>query len=87
MTTITWNPSALKALRKLDKAIADRILRKLNDEVRNNVLRYLETLVGEKGYKIRVGEHRLFVDYDRQVDNLTIRAIRHRRNAYKNAVF
>ena len=51
--------------------------------MKNNVTRFLETLVNLDGYKIRVGDYRLFVDYYEDKDHLVIRTIRHRRDAYK----
>jgi len=35
-------------------------------------------------YKIRIGDYRLFVDYYKDKDEMIIRSIRHRKNAYKN---
>lgn len=83
MTAVEWDPNARDFLRKLPRAVAQRIFRKVDEEVRLNVGRYLETLVNMDGYKIRVGDYRLFVDYDKSADRLTVRAIRHRRSAYK----
>ena len=63
MTSIEWDPKARKLLRKLPRDIAARIYRKIDEEVKEDVTRFLETLVGIDGYKIRVGDYRLFVDY------------------------
>ena len=83
MTSIEWDPKARDFIRKLPKEIAERIFRKIDVEVKDKPERYLETLVDIKGYKIRIGKYRLFVDYDKAKDHLIIRAIRHRKNAYK----
>ena len=83
MTTIDWDEKARDFLRKLPKEISKRIFRKVDTEIKNNVERYLETLVNLPGYKIRIGEYRLFVDYYKYEDLLIIRAIRHRSDAYK----
>lgn len=83
MTSVEWDPKAREFLRKLPKDIAKRIFNKVDREIIINVKRYLETLVGRDGYKIRVGDYRLFVDYYQNKDHLKIRSIRHRRNAYK----
>ena len=82
MTTILWEPRARLALRKLPKHVAKRILAKL-ERVQENVARHLEGVVGVDFSKIRVGDYRLFVDSDRKEDILVIRALRHRRHAYK----
>ncbi len=83
MTEIVWDTKARDFLRKLPRDISKRIFNKIDIEIRQNVERYLKTLVGKDYYKIRVGDYRIFVDYYRNEDRLFIRAIRHRRNAYK----
>ena len=83
MTSIEWDPQAREFLRKLPPEIAKRIFRKIDQKVGLNAERYLETLVNFDGYKIRVGDYRLFVDYFKENNHLTIRAIRHRKNAYQ----
>ena len=83
MTSIEWDPKAREFLRKLQKVTANRIFRKIDNEVKNNAKRYLETLVGREGHKIRVGDYRLFVDYYPDKDHLVVRTIKHRRDAYK----
>jgi len=52
-------------------------------EIKENVKRYLESLADTEGHKIRVGDYRLFVDYYEDKDQLVIRAVRHRKDAYK----
>ena len=83
MTSIEWDPKAREFLKKLSKDIAKRIYKKVDKEIKNNVTRFLETLVNREGYKIRIGDYRLFVDYYKDRDFLFIRTIRHRSDAYK----
>ena len=83
MTDIDWDPKAREFLRKLPKDIAKRIFNKVDKEVKENVERFLERLVNIEGYKIRIGDYRLFVDYEKEKNILFIRTIRHRKNAYK----
>jgi len=83
MTEIIWDSKARDFLRKLPREISKRIFKKVDVEVRNNVKHYLETLVDEDFYKIRIGDYRLFVDYYADKDVLIIRTIRHRKDAYK----
>lgn len=80
--TIRWDPIARKFLRKLPKEIASRIVRKV-DAVKENLEHHLESLVGRKDYKLRIGDYRLFVDLDRNTKEAFIRTMRHRRDAYK----
>ncbi len=83
MTSIIWDPKAREFLRKLPKDISRRIYKKIDKEIKYNVTRFLETIINWEGYKIRVGDYRLFVDYYKDRDLLIIRTIRHRRDAYK----
>ena len=83
MVSIVWDSKARDFLRKLPNKISNRIFKKVDIEIKNNVERYLQTLVNIKGYKIRVGNYRLFVDYYKKEDQLIIRSIRHRKDAYK----
>ena len=55
MTSIEWDPKSKEFLEKLPKFIAQRIFKKVDNDVKNNVTRFLETLVNLDGYKIRVG--------------------------------
>ena len=80
---IQWDPKAREFLRKLPSEIARRIFNKVEKEVQQDVEHFLETLVGKDYYKIRVGDYRLFVDYERAQNMLIIRTILHRRDAYK----
>ena len=82
-SVIIWDPKARSFLRKLPVVIAKRIFAKVNKIANDNITRHLEPLVDIDGYKIRIGDYRLFVNYDNKHDLLTIRAIRHRKNAYK----
>ena len=82
MTTVDWDTQARDFLERSPKDVSRRIFHKV-DAIKNNVERYLETLVSIDAYKIRIDEYRLFVDFYRDQDRLVIRAIRHRKDAYK----
>lgn len=82
MTELVWDDRAADVLRKLPKDDAERIVAKLR-HIALNVERYLEKVVGQNFNKVRIGDYRLFVDFDRGADLLFIRDLRHRRNAYK----
>ena len=75
MVHIEWDP----------KDIAKRIYKKVDKEIKHNIGRYLETLVNRDAYKIRIGDYRLFVDYYKDRDEIVIRTIAHRKNAYKKS--
>lgn len=83
MTHIIWDPLAQDFLDKLEPQTRARLLKKFDKDVRQNVRRYIEHLEHMDVGKIRIGDYRLFVDYDAAHDELTIRSMRHRHNAYK----
>jgi len=83
MASIIWDPKARDFLRKLPKDISQRIFKKIDSEIKENPGRYLKSLVDRKEYKIRIGDYRLFVDYDKSKNQLIICSIRHRKDAYK----
>ena len=83
MTIIDWDPQAREFLRKIHRDIAKRIYSKVDQEITQDVEHYLEQLVHKDVKKIRIGDYRLFVDYDKNKDHLIIRSIRHRKDAYK----
>ena len=83
MTSIIWDPVARDFLRKLPKETAKRIFKKIDVDVRENIGRYLKPLINIDSFKIRVGDYRLFADYQKEKNMLIIRSIKHRKNAYK----
>lgn len=83
MTRILWDVKARAALARLPQHEAKRIINKLTAHVAQDAARHLERLVGLDFFKVRVGDYRLFVDFYPGEDLLIIRAVRHRRNAYK----
>ena len=83
MSDVQWDPKARDFLRKLPKDIAKRIFNKVDTKIKYNVERYLESLVNRPEKKIRIGYYRLFVDFYKDKDLLVIRALRHRKDAYK----
>jgi len=83
MTEIIWKQPALDFLRKLDNVNSKRIVKKVDDEIKHNIKRYIKGLVNLDFFKIRIGDYRLFVDYDFSKDKLEINTIKPRKDAYK----
>lgn len=73
---------ALKQLRKLDGEIRQRIIATL-ERVRIRPDAYVRKLVGDKGYRLRVGDYRAIVDLDREKFIILVLRIGHRRNVYE----
>jgi len=78
-------PEAATELRRLDKAIAQRIVNKLKWLSQNLDNLMLEMLVGEfKGfYKLRVGSYRAIYTVNREEQLLLVHLIGHRRDIYR----
>lgn len=83
MIEISWDDKASSQLRKLPKEMVKRILLKIEKEIVAKPERHLETLVGVDFFKIRIGNYRLFVDYNKLQQKIIIRSLKHRREAYK----
>jgi len=79
---IIFSQKAKKQLFKLEKNIQGRIIAAL-ERIRIRPEDYITKLVGDPGYKLRVGDYRLIMDLDN--NNLLILVIKvgHRKNIYK----
>ena len=91
LTELKQEVRSLRALMEEELEPADDVVQEVRESrlrpqlerVQENVARHMEGVVGVDFSKIRVGDYRLFVDSDRKEDILVIRALRHRRHAYK----
>ena len=79
---LIWSPRSKKMLRKLDKSLIIRITQKM-EEVAISPYGFLEKVEGEEGYKIRVGDYRVFIDLNKDKHAIDVLTVRHRRHAYK----
>lgn len=81
--TISFSEQAAQFIRKLDKPQRERILGVL-ERIKMRPEDFIEKLVGEQGYKLRAGDHRLFLDIQQNNLLIFVVEVRHRKNAYKN---
>ena len=79
---VLFSDLALKQLRKLDGEIRQRIIATL-ERVRIRPDAYVRKLVGDEGYRLRVGDYRAIVDLDREKFIILVLRIGHRRNVYE----
>jgi len=79
---IIFSQKAKKQLSGLEKNIQERIITVL-ERIRIRPEAYITKLVGDPGYKLRVGDYRVIMDIDN--NNLLILVIKvgHRKNIYK----
>jgi mRNA interferase RelE/StbE len=82
MYKILFSLLARKQLQKLDKKTQKRIISVL-ERIRIRPERFVKKLVGDPGYRLRVGDYRIIMDIDK--GNLLILVIKigHRRVIYK----
>ena len=83
MYTIIISDSALKQLGKLEKSIQERILNAL-ERIRVRPESFITKLVGEQGYKFRVGDYRVILDIEKYKLIILILKVGHRKSIYKN---
>ena len=82
---VEFRPAAVDELRKLDKAVAQRILRRLKWLAENFDTLTPEALTAElKGlFKLRVGSYRVIYEINRKDRLLIVHLVGHRRGIYK----
>jgi mRNA interferase RelE/StbE len=82
MYSIKFSDKALKFFEKLDKNIQDRIGSVL-ERIKIRPEDFIDKLVGEQGYKLRVGDYRIFLDIYQEDLVILLIEIGHRKNVYK----
>lgn len=80
---IDYSEQAVEQLKDLETEDAERIVSKLDDVVWQPD-HYLKSLSGSPYYRLRVGDYRVIVDWQRDEDPqvLFVRELGHRRNIY-----
>ena len=79
---IIWSESAEKQLKKLEHITAKQIHRKVG-ELSKDPFRNSKKLVGERGYRLRVGDYRVIYQVAAELRTITICRVRHRSAAYR----
>ena len=82
MYEISFSDKAKKQFIKLEKNIQERIGSVL-ERIRVRPQDFVEKLVGEQGFKLRVGDYRVFLDIDNNNLIIFILELGHRKNVYK----
>ncbi len=80
---IIFSDKALKQLKKLDRNTQERIISSL-ERIRIRPENYVSKLVGDPGYKIRVGDYRIILDLDQTILKILVIKVGHRKNIYDN---
>jgi len=82
MYFIEFTKKAESQLYKLSMDVQERIIKTL-ERIKIRPQDYVEKLVGEPGYKLRVGDYRVFLDIDNNKLIILVLKVGHRRNIYK----
>lgn len=83
MYDIIFSEQALKQLEKLEKTTQERIIKVL-ERIRIRPEHFITTLVGDYGYKLRVGDYRVILDLDRDKLLILVIKVGHRKSIYKD---
>ena len=80
MNAINWQPKALRQLRKIDVRMGKQIRQAVSTELLDlATARNVIALTGhEYGYRLRVGNYRVFFEYDGAVSIVSVEEVRKR---------
>ena len=79
---LLFSDLAMKQLLKLEKETRERIIAPL-ERIRIRAEVYVRKLVGDEGYRLRVGNYRIIVDLDKEKFIILVLRMGHRRNVYE----
>jgi mRNA interferase RelE/StbE len=83
MYKVIFTKNAEEQLKKLETEIQKRIILVL-ERITIRPEHFLEKLVGEPGFKLRVGDYRIILDLDNKDLIILVIKVGHRRNIYKD---
>jgi len=78
---IIFSDKALKQLKKMEKNVQERIIAAL-ERIRIRPEAYVTKLVGDPGYRLRVGDYRVIMDIDNKELHILVLKVEHRKNIY-----
>ncbi len=81
MYEIIFSDRAKIQLNKLEKSVQERIIKAL-ERIKIRPESYITKLVGDPGYKFRVGDYRLIVDINKERLQILVIKVGHRKNIY-----
>jgi len=79
---IIFSDNALTQLKKLEHGVQERIIKSL-ERIRIRPEAYVTKLVGDPGYRLRVGDYRIIMDIDKEKLHILIITIGQRKNIYQ----
>ena len=79
---IVFTDTSRKQFKKLEKDIQERIIKAL-ERIRIRPEAHIKKLIGDPGYRLRVGEYRIILDIEKEKLIILVIKIGHRKNIYK----
>ena len=79
---IIFTDTSRKQFRKLEKDVQERIIKAL-ERIRIRPEAHVKKLVGDPGYRLRVGEYRVIIEIEKDELIILVIKIGHRKNIYK----
>jgi len=79
---IIFSDKAYRQLKKLDRVTQERIIAAL-EKIRIRPEVYITKLVGDPGYKLRVGDYRIIMDIEKKMLLILVLKVGHRKKIYK----
>jgi len=81
MFSVQFSDRAIDDLRALPRNVQAQVLRKL-EQSRGDPARFFKRMVGQKVYKLRVGDYRVLAEIDPAKTSVNVHHVGHRRNVY-----
>jgi len=82
MYDIIFSDKAHKQFNKLEKPLQERIIGSL-ERIRVRPEAYVTKLIGDPGYKLRVGDYRVILDIDKGKLIILVIKVGHRKSIYR----
>ena len=79
---VIFTDTSRKQFKKLEKDVQERIIKAL-ERIRIRPEAHVKKLVGDPGYRLRVGEYRVIIDIEKDELIILVIKIGHRKNVYK----
>ncbi|MDI6859001.1 MAG: type II toxin-antitoxin system RelE/ParE family toxin [Methanocellales archaeon] len=78
---IIFSDKALKQLKKMERNVQERIIATL-ERIRIRPEAYVTKLIGDPGYRLRVGDYRVIMDIDNKELQILVLKVGHKKNIY-----
>lgn len=79
---VIFSDKALRQLKRLERDVQGRIIAVL-ERIRIRPEAYVSKLVGDRAYKVRVGDYRILMDIDKNELRILVLKVGHRKKIYR----